>query len=204
MTPMTDDSTWDRWNASGGPRFPHEKLIQFVFRSFPADKRRGLAVLDLGCGSGVHVAFLAGEGCRVTGVDISPLGVENARKRVADAGLSAELAVANLAHLTLPEAAFDLVVCVGVLDCAGPDAVRAALPVVLRAMRPGARGMFLFASDRDFRVTGDNPLGLHGFTRAEVDAAFAVGFAEVFVDRYITTYRGGEIEQNDWLVTVTR
>jgi cyclopropane fatty-acyl-phospholipid synthase-like methyltransferase len=201
---MAPETRWDEWNAGGGPRFPHEKLIQFTFRSFKPDERRGLTVLDLGCGSGVHTAFLAAEGCRVTGCDVSPVGIENTRRRLAAAGLEADLFVADLATLSLGARRFRLVVSVGVLDCAGVAAARAALPVVFEAMEPGARGLFVFASDRDFRVVGPNPYGLHGYTRAEVEEVFAQPWSERFLDRYITTYRGGETEQNDWLVTVTK
>ncbi|MGD9681661.1 MAG: hypothetical protein AB7W16_10790, partial [Candidatus Obscuribacterales bacterium] len=62
-----------------------------------------------------------------------------------------------------------------------------------------------FASDKDFRITEgmDESLGLYGYSREEVDELFAGCFVKVDVDRYITTFGGGKMEQNEWLVTVT-
>lgn len=195
---------WDAWNTQGGPKYPHEKVIQFCFRNFPPARRAGVRVLDLGCGSGVHTAFLAAEGFVVTGVDPSSTGIANARQRLASLGLDATLRIQGAEALDFPADSFDLVICVGVLDAAGPDNARAAVRKLSEILAPGARGMFLFASDRDFRVGVEHPFGLriHGYSRAEVEDLFAGSFIEVLVDRYITTYEGGRYEQNDWLVTI--
>jgi SAM-dependent methyltransferase len=68
----------------------------------------GAAVLDLGCGNGVPVARrLAAEGHRVTGVDISQVQIRRARWLVP----AATFLRADIATLTLPELAFDAVVC---------------------------------------------------------------------------------------------
>ena len=40
--------------------------------------------------------------------------------------------------------------------------------------------------------------------RGTPDVFMSINATNGFVDRYITTYRGGESQQNDWLVTVTR
>jgi SAM-dependent methyltransferase len=196
---------WDRWNAAGGPRYPHAKVVQFAFRAFPArEDRERTPALDAGCGGGVHTVFLAAEGFPTTAIDISPVGIETTRARLADAGLNAEVFVGAIDELPFDSPRFGFVVCCGVLDSAGPEVARRAVPSAARAMTPGARGVFVFASDRDERITGENPWDLHGYSRDEVEELFAVGFGEVHVDRYITTYRGGRSEHNDWLVTVRR
>ncbi|SCF20017.1 Methyltransferase domain-containing protein [Micromonospora saelicesensis] len=66
------------------------------------------AVLDLGCGCGVPVArFLANAGHRVTGVDISDVQIERARRLVPDGTFLR----ADATRLDLPPASFDAVVC---------------------------------------------------------------------------------------------
>ena len=66
------------------------------------------AVLDLGCGCGVPVArFLANAGHRVTGVDISEVQIERARRLVPTGTFLREDAI----QLELPPASFDAVVC---------------------------------------------------------------------------------------------
>ena len=50
-----------------------------------AERARGLAVLELGCGGGRDSAVLAAAGHRVVGVDLSAQAVERARQRVPSA-----------------------------------------------------------------------------------------------------------------------
>jgi len=68
----------------------------------------GAAVLDLGCGNGIPVArHLAAAGHAVTGVDISQVQIQRARRLVP----AATFLHADITRLTLPAAAFDAVVC---------------------------------------------------------------------------------------------
>ncbi len=204
---MTDMSsqTWNEWNKQGGPKYPHEKVIQFCFRNYRPEQRPSTRALDLGCGSGVHTLFLAAERFPTTGTDISEVGVQNTRRKLDAAGLRAELRVEGTDVLDFPPASFDLAICVGVYECAGPAVARASVERLHKVLAPGGRALFLFASDRDYRIVGENPLGLHGYVRAEVEDVFLrPGFVRVWIDRYITTYEGGKTEQNDWLVTLQR
>jgi malonyl-CoA O-methyltransferase len=76
---------------------------------------RGLAVLDVGCGTGRHAVRLAAAGAVVTAVDFSPEMLAHARRKAG--GLPVELIVHDLAE-ALPFAAgsFDRVVCGLVVD----------------------------------------------------------------------------------------
>ncbi|MDO3705830.1 class I SAM-dependent methyltransferase [Micromonospora sp. C28SCA-DRY-2] len=66
------------------------------------------AVLDLGCGCGVPVArSLASAGHRVTGIDISDVQIERARRLVP----TGTFRRADATRLDLPPASFDAVVC---------------------------------------------------------------------------------------------
>jgi SAM-dependent methyltransferase len=66
------------------------------------------AVLDLGCGCGIPVArFLADAGHRVTGVDISEVQIDRARRLVP----AARFQRADAMEVRLPPASFDAIVC---------------------------------------------------------------------------------------------
>lgn len=54
--------------------------------------------LDLGCGEGGDVLWLAQQGWRASGIDISATAVDRARVRAETLGLSAEFVVADLAE----------------------------------------------------------------------------------------------------------
>jgi SAM-dependent methyltransferase len=201
---MNSDDRWEEWNSWNVPSYPHAKVIQFCLRNYPKEVRSQVRALDLGCGSGVNTAFLAREGFPVTGTDLSTKGLENTRRRLLAAGLEAQLKLGGIDALDFAAESFDLIICVGVLDASGPVAAAAAVRESARLLALSGRGVFIFASERDHRLHGANEYGLSGYTRTEVEGFFAHGFATVLIDRYITTFGGGQTEANDWLVTVQK
>lgn len=195
---------WDEWNAGGGPAYPHAKVIQFCFRNYPAVTRGAMRALDLGCGSGVNTRFLAQEGFDTSATDISPTGVCNTRELLRQHALVARCEVAPLERQPFDPETFDLVISVGVFDSAGPDAAAAGMNELLRVLKPGGRALLVFASDRDMRAGDGTRYGLHAFSDGEVRAMLPDGLQESAIDRYITTYGGGQSEHNDFLVTLRK
>jgi ubiquinone/menaquinone biosynthesis C-methylase UbiE len=208
MKDMTPVQRWDDWNAAGGPKYPKEKAVQFIFRRFPArDQRLGKRALDLGCGSGVHTVFLATEGFETHGTDISVVGLGNTGARLAAAGLQAALVPGQAQAIPYPDGHFDVLLCIGVLECLDQTGFAAALPEIVRVLRPGGCGFLVFASDLDFRVTQHKVAGLCGKSTPEVERALAplqAQLQDAWMDRYITTYAAGQMQQNEHLVTLVR
>src|SRR5690349_13040548 len=77
--------SWDDVHAGRDPAKgvePHPAVVDTV---------RGLAVgtaLDVGCGDGVNLVWLAAQGWDVTGVDASRVGLERAAARAESAGVA--------------------------------------------------------------------------------------------------------------------
>jgi len=69
----------------------------------------GSRVLDLCCGPGVYLVPLAQRGFHVTGVDLSPAMVAEARRRCAASAARAEIIEGDMLHFVRP-GAFDVVV----------------------------------------------------------------------------------------------
>ena len=68
-------------------------------------------VLDLGCGQGRNAVWLATQGHRVTGIDLSPVAIEQARRMAADRTVEALFEVANVVEDWTPTpGSFDLVI----------------------------------------------------------------------------------------------
>ncbi len=96
--------------------------------------QQAMAVLDVGCGTGIQLASYQHSGCQVTGVDASPAMLEVARHRL---GEGASLTVGDAAALPYPDRAFDLVLAATVLHEMPPRARTAALGEMKRVLRPG-------------------------------------------------------------------
>jgi UDP-2,4-diacetamido-2,4,6-trideoxy-beta-L-altropyranose hydrolase len=196
---------WDIWNQSGGPKYPHEKIIQFIFRSIPKADRPSTRVLDLGCGSGVHTEFLAAEDFETYACDISSIGVQNTFDRLKKKDLTATVWQGGLAHIPIQENYFDIVISCSVFEAAGLEVLQTSIAEIIRVLKKGGKGFFLFASDQDFRVQGDNSLKLHGFSDLEVEQIFKSQPLELlYIDRYITTFQNQTIQSNDFLVTIQK
>lgn len=88
---------------------------------------RGVRALDLACGTGRHALELARRGARVTGWDVSPVGLEIFRGHLRRLGLEGETGEVDLARGSLPDERFDLVVCVDFLLREIPAQVAALL-----------------------------------------------------------------------------
>src|SRR5262245_51993797 len=81
---------------------PNDTVIEWA-HSLPA----GASILDVGCGVGRHVTYLAGRGFRLAGADISPTGVQRTLAACAQRGLSVDGRVCAMTLLPWPHATFD-------------------------------------------------------------------------------------------------
>lgn len=104
--------------------YPIEGVVRFTARFI--QKRVGVdtydikkvvrRVLDLGCGNGNHVVFLAEQGFDVYGIDISEKSIQIANAWLAEKGLKAFLTVGDIEKLPFEDEYFDLTISHGVLD----------------------------------------------------------------------------------------
>ncbi len=125
--------TAEEWEAHYAPEAiwsgnPNGALVDVVRRLTP-----GRAV-DVGCGEGADVVWLARHGWDVVGIDVAESALARGRAAAADAGVRVELACASLLEATLPPEAFDLVTaCYPALRrTPGRDAERALIALVAR------------------------------------------------------------------------
>ena len=73
-------------------------------------EKKGLRILDVGCGAGFFSVLLAGEGHQVTGVDLTPDMVENARVLAAEEKADCEFMVMDAEKLDFADETFDVVI----------------------------------------------------------------------------------------------
>jgi len=103
------------WLACYTERKARDFIVQTIENH--ANLRYGASVLDVGCGPGKWVNLFAEHGFSVTGVDASPWMIRLAKKRMKEClEEHVNFYVMNVAKLTLPRNAYDLVNCVTVLQ----------------------------------------------------------------------------------------
>ncbi len=104
-------------------------------RRWVASNARG-DVLEIGVGTGLNLRFY-GADVRLTGVDLSPAMLAEARRRAADLGREVDLREADAQALEFPDGRFDAVV-FSLCLCSIPDDRRAVAEGV-RVLKPGGR-----------------------------------------------------------------
>jgi 2-polyprenyl-6-hydroxyphenyl methylase/3-demethylubiquinone-9 3-methyltransferase len=101
---------------------------------------RGKRVLDLGCAGGFMAEALVARGALVTGVDPASEAVAAAAAQSRATGSGVDYLVGTGEQLPFTDAAFDIVVCVDVLEHVRD--LEAVIGQIRRVLRPG--GLFLF------------------------------------------------------------
>lgn len=144
-------------------------------RSLRGQDQRRLRHLDVACGNGRFLSQVL-EGfpkLPVTGLDLSPAYVAEARRRLSP-WAQAELVVGLAENQPFPDAAFDTVSCIYLFHELPPKVRRAVAREMARVLKPG--GVIIFA---DSLQTGDS---------AELDRMleiFPLGFHEPFYNSYL-------------------
>lgn len=110
----------------------------------------GKDVLEYGCGINSDGLELARQGAQVTGIDISPVAIEESNGLAEEAGVTNRVAyhVMNAEELKFPDNSFDLVCGIGILHHLD---LEKGYSEVARVLRPGGRGIF-------HEPLGHNPL----------------------------------------------
>jgi SAM-dependent methyltransferase len=184
---------------------PAERLLSYrlgVIRRLLAGAPRG-TLLEIGCGTAVHLLALADAFDRAIGTDVSPAMVEAARGRVAasrpGAGISVRVDRAE-ELATVADASVDAVVCVGTLEHI-PDKER-VVRQVRRVLTPSGRFVCLTPNGgycwyrhlapilgRDVRHLSTDRF----LTPAELDALLRAGGLAVVARRFWTFVPGGDL-----------
>ncbi len=133
------DPGWDevfRKNEWGA--YPPEELVRFVARNFYAvPDRSQVRFLEIGCGPGANLLYLAREGFSAVGLDGSRVALERAQDRLATQGLEAELHHGDATALPFEDASFD---CVLDIECIYANTLadsRRIIAEVHRVLKPG-------------------------------------------------------------------
>jgi len=153
------------------------------FLASHADRfRAGDEVLDVACGEGRNSVWLARQGCKVTGIDISPLALEKARRLAEEHRVKVDWQQGDVRALDWAGARFDAIVCIFIQFAAPED--RARLFDGFRdALKPG--GIVVLqgytARQLEYRTGGPGDLA-HLYSLDMLQAAFSAFDVQLLVE----------------------
>ena len=128
----------------------HEEWLRPFFHAVP----RGAEVLDLGCGCGVPDARLLSPRFRVTGVDISDVQIDRARRLVP----SARFVRADMTEVRFRPESFGGVLCLYSLIHVPVEEHRLLLARIYRWLRPGGT-LLIITGETQYTGVEENWLG---------------------------------------------
>lgn len=182
--------------------------VAYYLRSKGPGAARGMHFLEMGCGAGPNLLWLAEKGVKVSGVDISPTALALARKTLRGRRVG-KLVEASVAATPFPDASFDGIIESCVFQHLDKETREASFAEVRRLLKPGGvfvghmldRGHTVYRQKKGKAVAGDpgtlrledgssnfhlTNIGLsHFFSKAEYPALLP-GFRTV--DPCLTTY----------------
>ena len=201
---------WDDiFRSRAWGRYPPEDLVRFIARNFyKAPDRRAVRILEMGCGPGANVWFMAREGFSVSAIDCSPAAIAQLGQRLSAEAIPfdpAELKVGDFSRLPWGDGLFDAVVDVEAIAHNPLPVVRQVMAEAHRVLKPGGLMFSRMFGDRTSGANRDEeargPLQgvgvLHYFTRADVAEVFSI-FASAQHD-WLHRADGPEVEYFEWL-----
>jgi Methylase involved in ubiquinone/menaquinone biosynthesis len=152
---------WEqKYSAGHTQRYPWDQVVSFVLRHAPRDRpRRDVSILEVGCGTGSNLWFMAREGFTATGIDASPSAIAAAKARMEAESLSVSLHVGSFTALPFPDQNFDMVVDRCSLTCVGRSKACMALAEICRTLKPGGVLQFNPYSAAHGSLLTGNPAG---------------------------------------------
>ncbi|MCE7530647.1 class I SAM-dependent methyltransferase [Polynucleobacter sp. IMCC 29146] len=125
---------------------PRTYPTEFVVRTFLADypnlifnkPKTGAKVLDIAFGDGRNTIFLAEQGFKVSGIEITKGIVSLAKKRLSNLGLTANLKVGRNSNIPFKDSFFDVILaCHCIYYCDDSDVLLDNLKEYQRVLKPG-------------------------------------------------------------------
>lgn len=205
------------------PKYPSEEIVQFTFRNFKRDGKE--KVLDLGCGAGRHIYFMANEGIDVYGCDISREGINYTRELLKRNNLSASLNVASIDKLPYEDNFFHGLISYGVLYYCKIEQIKKAISEIYRVLKQGGKGLIIVRNTNDYRFKSgeeiekntfmineddstkcafnENGMVMHFFDRNEIIELFS-NFTKVSIDEIIHTHDNGKFTDSNYEIIVQK
>lgn len=131
---------------------PYDDWVGYLYKLLDARNAKPRHILDLACGTGNVTERLAKAGYDITGVDISPEMIAEAKCKASAHEQSIDYFVQDAAELDLPGRRFDL--CISLFDSLNyvTDPNRLALAIERVGLHLSRNGLFIFDLNTEFAL----------------------------------------------------
>ena len=137
------DPGWDSiFSESEWGRYPPEEVIRAVSRATrEVADRQSFRVLEVGCGAGANLWFVAREGFDAYGIDGSQVAISQALSRLESEGLTAKIRLGDAMSLPYDTGYFDMVLDIECIYANTMADSRVIVAEIFRVLKPN--GYFL-------------------------------------------------------------
>lgn len=154
-------------------------------------------VLDVGCGTGENLLYLAERGFDAMGIDGAPTAIKKARAKAKRRGLNAQFEVADALNLSIPTRQFDTVIDSGLFHVFSDEDRPRFTESLGRVVRRGGTYFLMCFSDQQ---PGD--WGPRRVTQAEIRSTFSDGWRVDYIQP--SAFETNIGPAHAWLASISR
>lgn len=130
----------EHYRRSGPLLYPDERIVVFLASQFPDRQANNMKkALDVGFGSGRHIALLLDYGFETHGIDYNTDTVEKVSNQFAGCDGIGQLVAGSLENPPFPEESFDVIVAWGVMFLRPLEEMKRDFLVMNRLLKPGGQ-----------------------------------------------------------------
>ena len=208
-------------------KYPNEELVRFIGRNFfkiPREERRNLKILEVGCGQGANLWFLAKEGFDVYGIDVSPSAIRKAKNYLESEWniRSVKLYKQDIRDIQFEDEMFDVIIDVATIWCVSYTDHMRVYERIFRLLKSGgyfwsfhiAEGSWGYGTGnlidyKTFDNITEGPLQNQGITCMLSDKDIKtllknIGFKVISLEKHVRTYEHQQKEVIHWVVEAVK
>lgn len=225
---MTNKEIWEKLHKEPRfrPKYPSESVVQYAFRNFKRDGNT--KVLDLGCGAGRHIFFMAKENIIPYGIDISEEGVRYTRellKRYKFDNFAKNIIVGDFTNLKFENNYFDGIICYGVLYYSKKEQIEKSVEEIYRVLKEDGKALIVVRNTKDYRfglgkeiekntfiidendsnkcAYNESAMIMHFFTEEEIRSLF-YEFSKVEIDILSETHENNSYKDSNYIIRLSK